>query len=101
VDQKTPRTTTDQRATDRMPVAPAGSADPVTPVTPTHAPAHAPAPAPALPATTACAHCGTVEKGLPLTWTCSVESGSRVYFCVTCARRHLRSIEGRLGSALW
>lgn len=51
--------------------------------------------------TTTCARCGTTHHGLPLTWTCSVENGRRVYFCVACARRHIRSIEGRLDSALW
>jgi hypothetical protein len=52
-------------------------------------------------ATTSCARCGTTRDGLPLTWTCSVENGRRVYFCDECARRHLRSIEGRLDSAWW
>jgi transposase len=51
--------------------------------------------------TTTCARCGATEKGLPLTWTCSVENRRRVYFCDRCARRHLRSIENRLDSALW
>lgn len=50
---------------------------------------------------TACARCGTTRAGLPLTWTCSVENGRRVYFCDSCAREHLRSIEGRLDSAWW
>jgi hypothetical protein len=30
-----------------------------------------------------------------------VENGQRVYFCVACAREHLRSIESRLDSAWW
>ncbi|WUV73343.1 hypothetical protein OHA86_12320 [Streptomyces sp. NBC_01477] len=51
--------------------------------------------------TTTCARCGTTHAGLPLTWTCSVENGRRVYFCDDCARRHLRSIESRLDSAWW
>lgn len=51
--------------------------------------------------TTTCARCGTTRAGLPLTWTCSVENGRRVYFCDSCAREHLRSIEGRLDSAWW
>lgn len=51
--------------------------------------------------TTTCALCGTVREGLPLTWTCSVENGTRQYFCDTCARVHLRSIEGRLDSTWW
>jgi hypothetical protein len=50
---------------------------------------------------TTCARCGDTEEGLPLTWTCSVENGHRVYFCVACARKHLRSIESRLDSAWW
>ena len=53
------------------------------------------------PTTTACARCGQLAEGLPLTWTCSVENGQRVYFCVACARKHLRSIESRLDSAWW
>ncbi|MEU6849962.1 hypothetical protein ABZ901_08550 [Actinacidiphila alni] len=50
---------------------------------------------------TTCARCGETHEDLPLTWTCSVENGQRVYFCVACARQHLRSIEGRLDSAWW
>lgn len=50
---------------------------------------------------TTCARCGVTHQGLPLTWTCSLEDGRRVYFCEDCARRHLRSIEGRLDSARW
>jgi hypothetical protein len=52
--------------------------------------------------TTTCARCGLVQDGSPpLTWTCSVENGSRVYFCDDCARTHIRSIEGRIDSAWW
>lgn len=51
--------------------------------------------------TTPCAHCGQVADELPLTWACSVEGGSRRYFCDRCARDNLRSIESRLDSALW
>lgn len=61
---------------------------------------HKPSPA-GSQATTTCARCGVTQQGLPLTWTCSVENGRRVYFCDTCARKHLRSIEGRLDSAWW
>ncbi|MEC3996860.1 hypothetical protein VSR01_26465 [Actinacidiphila sp. DG2A-62] len=50
---------------------------------------------------TTCGRCGATHEGLPLTWICSVENGRRVYFCEECARRHLRSIEGRLDSAWW
>jgi protein-arginine kinase activator protein McsA len=56
---------------------------------------------PASGQSTTCARCDTAAERLPLTWTCSVENGTRVYFCEQCARRHLRSIEGRLDSAWW
>ncbi|MET8284072.1 MULTISPECIES: hypothetical protein [Streptomyces] len=49
----------------------------------------------------ACARCGTPADGPQPTWTCSVENGSRHYFCDNCARAHLRAIEGRLDSAWW
>ncbi|MET9126393.1 hypothetical protein [Streptomyces sp. NPDC004528] len=48
-----------------------------------------------------CARCGTSSDGPRPTWTCSVENGSRHYFCDDCARTHLRAIEGRLDSAWW
>ncbi|MFJ2827562.1 hypothetical protein ACIPC1_08135 [Streptomyces sp. NPDC087263] len=48
-----------------------------------------------------CARCGTPADGPRPTWTCSVENGSRHYFCDSCARTHLRAIEGRLDSAWW
>ncbi|MCH0541322.1 hypothetical protein I3F58_17495 [Streptomyces sp. MUM 203J] len=48
-----------------------------------------------------CSRCGTTADTLPLTWTCSVENGTRLYFCETCARTHLRSIESRLDSSWW
>ncbi|MEU9144483.1 hypothetical protein [Streptomyces sp. NPDC048349] len=49
-----------------------------------------------------CARCGARSPdGAPITWTCSVENGTRQYFCVDCARAHLRSIEGRLDSSWW
>ncbi|MDA5286155.1 hypothetical protein ACWGHM_10635 [Streptomyces sp. NPDC054904] len=49
-----------------------------------------------------CARCGTrAPDGAPPTWTCSVENGTRQYFCVDCARANLRAIEGRLDSAWW
>ncbi|MGI5470758.1 hypothetical protein [Streptomyces sp. CA-132043] len=51
--------------------------------------------------TTVCALCGAVADGTPPTWTCSVENGTRRYFCETCARTHLRAIESRLDSAWW
>ncbi|WP_372458477.1 MULTISPECIES: hypothetical protein [Streptomyces] len=49
-----------------------------------------------------CARCGTAAPdGAPPTWTCSVENGSRRYFCDDCARANIRSIEGRLDSSWW
>ncbi|MFI1969279.1 hypothetical protein BLA24_25090 [Streptomyces cinnamoneus] len=50
-----------------------------------------------------CARCGTRAPGgtPPPTWTCSVENGSRRYFCDDCARANLRAIEGRLDSSWW
>ncbi|WP_107400570.1 hypothetical protein [Streptomyces africanus] len=44
---------------------------------------------------------GTLADGPPLTWTHSVENGVRRYFCETCSRENLRSIEGRLDSDWW
>ncbi|MER7404424.1 hypothetical protein ABT373_18470 [Streptomyces sp. NPDC000070] len=44
---------------------------------------------------------GTPADGPPLTWTCSVENGVRRYFCESCSRENLRSIEGRLDSDWW
>ncbi|MBT2386611.1 hypothetical protein J7E86_24135 [Streptomyces sp. ISL-11] len=48
-----------------------------------------------------CAGCGAAADGTPPTWTCSVENGSRRYFCDDCARANLRAIEGRLDSSWW
>ncbi|MFG2778632.1 hypothetical protein ACGFY7_12420 [Streptomyces prunicolor] len=48
-----------------------------------------------------CARCGTRSEGPQPTWICSVENGTRHYFCDTCARENLRAIEGRLDSAWW
>ncbi|MCX5560577.1 hypothetical protein [Streptomyces sp. NBC_00038] len=48
-----------------------------------------------------CARCGTPADGAQPTWTCSMENGTRHYFCDSCARTHLRAIEGRLDSAWW
>ncbi|WP_020119793.1 hypothetical protein [Streptomyces canus] len=48
-----------------------------------------------------CARCGMRAKGSQPTWTCSLENGVRQYFCDTCSRENLRSIEGRLDSAWW
>lgn len=52
--------------------------------------------------TTVCSGCGAVANGDDaLTWLCSVENGARRYFCDTCSRTHLRSVEGRLDSTWW
>ncbi|MER7112327.1 hypothetical protein [Streptomyces sp. NPDC000229] len=48
-----------------------------------------------------CSRCGATADRLPVTWTCSVENGSRLYFCDDCARAHLRAIESRLDSSWW
>ncbi|WP_406146066.1 hypothetical protein [Streptomyces sp. NBC_01012] len=50
-----------------------------------------------------CARCGTTATSdpPPPTWLCSVENGSRQYFCEDCARTHIRAIESRLDSAWW
>ncbi|MET3985981.1 hypothetical protein [Streptomyces sp. PvR034] len=49
-----------------------------------------------------CARCGArPPEGTQPTWTCSVENGSRQYFCHDCARANLRAIEGRLDSSWW
>lgn len=50
-----------------------------------------------------CARCGAEAAGPtpPVTWTCSVESGSRIYVCDHCARANIRAIEGRLDSSWW
>ncbi|AZM91062.1 MULTISPECIES: hypothetical protein [Streptomyces] len=63
---------------------------------------HPTPPGPEAP-TVVCARCGarSPEGGPPPTWTCSVENGTRQYFCVDCARANLRAIEGRLDSSWW
>ncbi|MFE4368812.1 hypothetical protein ACFRMN_11335 [Streptomyces sp. NPDC056835] len=48
-----------------------------------------------------CARCGAKDEGPPVTWSCSVEHGSRQYFCGDCSRVHIRAIEGRLDSDRW
>ncbi|MEU9989763.1 hypothetical protein AB0E10_23785 [Streptomyces sp. NPDC048045] len=49
-----------------------------------------------------CARCGALAGDpQPATWTCSVENGTRQYFCDVCSRENLRAIEGRLDSAWW
>lgn len=48
-----------------------------------------------------CARCGTRAEAPQPTWACSVENGTRYYFCDRCSRESLRAIEGRLDSAWW
>ncbi|MFI8191103.1 hypothetical protein ACIF8T_20175 [Streptomyces sp. NPDC085946] len=48
-----------------------------------------------------CARCGARAEPPQLTWTVSVEDGTRRHFCATCSRENLRAIEGRLDSAWW
>ncbi len=49
-----------------------------------------------------CARCGAfADVPPPVTWTCSVENGTRLYFCDARSRENLRAIEGRLDSAWW
>ncbi|GAA1999174.1 MULTISPECIES: hypothetical protein [Nocardioides] len=52
---------------------------------------------------TTCDLCGTVEDDPQrlLAWTVSFERGRRQDLCVTCARRHLRALEGKLDSEHW
>jgi hypothetical protein len=52
-------------------------------------------------AATACVHCGMRACGTQLTWVCSVENGSRRFFCDQCARDNIQGIESRLDSFLW
>jgi hypothetical protein len=53
--------------------------------------------------TVVCGRCGVAAAGPtpPVTWTCSVENGNRIYFCDRCARDNIRAIEGRLDSSWW
>lgn len=54
----------------------------------------------ALPVT--CGRCGAAAGTVPpITWMCALEQGTRSYFCETCARAHIRAIEGRLDPAAW
>ncbi|MDH6628204.1 DNA-directed RNA polymerase subunit RPC12/RpoP [Streptomyces sp. LBL] len=48
-----------------------------------------------------CARCGARTAGPRIAWTCSVENGTRHYFCDRCSRENLRAIEGRLDSDWW
>jgi hypothetical protein len=55
-----------------------------------------------------CARCGTQEEGpgpdtAPLGWMVERDSrtGRTAAVCPACARRHARSIEGKLDQAWW
>ena len=52
---------------------------------------------------TTCAFCGAVDQGEspPLTWTSATERGRLQWFCETCSREHLRSMESKLDSEWW
>ena len=65
-------------------------------------------PAPARPGTGSlgrvrtCDFCGRrAEESETLTWVTSVENGRQRVYCDTCAREHLRAIEGKLDSEWW
>ncbi len=63
-------------------------------------------PAGAHPDEMVCALCGArvSDDAVPaagLAWVRGVENGRLVWTCATCARTHLRSIEGKLDSAWW
>ncbi|WP_168929512.1 hypothetical protein [Nocardioides sp. GY 10113] len=53
--------------------------------------------------TVTCDFCGTTAPGeaAPLTWTFAVEQGRRRWFCESCSRSHLRSMEAKLDSEWW
>jgi hypothetical protein len=51
-----------------------------------------------------CDSCGSVPddpQRARLSWSVGIERGRRTWTCVTCARRHLRSIEGKLDPDWW
>jgi hypothetical protein len=52
------------------------------------------------PTVVLCAGCDETTEN-SLNWVCSVEGGERRYFCESCARAHIRAIEGRLDSPWW
>lgn len=55
----------------------------------------------ALP-TALCESCGAAAgERPPLEWVSSVERGQVRYYCASCARDNLRSIEARLDPAWW
>lgn len=51
-----------------------------------------------------CGSCGRTadaDASVLLTWSMAVEGGRTSWTCPDCARRHVRSIEGKLDSAWW
>ncbi len=48
-----------------------------------------------------CERCGAVAGEPPLTWVTSLERDHTVYYCDTCARDNVRSIEAGLDAAYW
>jgi hypothetical protein len=49
-----------------------------------------------------CDFCGKqAADAEAMTWMTSVENGRQQDYCDTCAREHLRAIEGKLDSAWW
>jgi hypothetical protein len=52
---------------------------------------------------TTCAFCGATTDAdpPPLTWTSAVERDRLRWFCETCSREHLRSMESKLDSEWW
>lgn len=64
---------------------------------------HGPLDAGAEPPRPVCRTCGATatDDATTLTWGMSIEDGRTVWTCPSCARRHLRSIEGKLDSDWW
>ncbi len=49
-----------------------------------------------------CDFCGRqAAEADAITWVTSVENGRRRVYCDSCARDHLRAIEGKLDSEWW
>ena len=52
-----------------------------------------------------CGTCGATapadDASAVLTWSMAVERGRTTWTCPDCARRHVRSIEGKLDSEWW
>jgi hypothetical protein len=52
-----------------------------------------------------CSRCGRSRAddspAVALAWVCDVEDGRRTWLCPTCARAHVRDIEGKLPHDYW